>query len=493
MRSTPSPSSAGICLLLAGLAASGCRVGPDYVPPEVKLPDTWHRALTQGLETGEANLQTWWKLLGDEELNALMKRVDGNLSLDVAFARVKEARALLRIAGGDRMPQLTGFGSAIRSKTGSGIPLPGAGTTNNFYSTGIDATWEIDVWGRVSRIVESASAGYDASIENLRDVLVVLYSEIAINYVELRSLQERIQLTQANIKLQQDTLKLTQDRFNAQLVSELDVRQAELNLARTQAFLPSLRAAVEAAIHRIEVLLGQNPGGELHTELSKVGAVPKHPERVRLAMPYNLLRQRPDVRRAERELASQTARIGIATADLYPQFSLFGGFSFDSIGGSLTDMFRKSSLSWSFGPQFSWSLFSGGKVEGNIEAETARTEALVAGYKQTVLLALEETENALVGYTEELNVLDALRRSTAAARKSVELVQTLYRTGRVDFQNVLDMQRSLVTEEDKLAESEGRVIQNLIRLYKALGGGWAEGDPVVDESQPGGSTSQQPK
>ena len=495
MRPTPArprPRLAFTALLTAAVI-TGCRVGPDYVPPDVDLPDAWHRKLAEGLSSGDANLSTWWKTLRDKELDDLIARVgESNLDVEIAFARVKEARAMLQIAGGYRLPDLNGVGSAVRSKIGSNRGVSGSGATNNFYSTGMDTVWEIDVWGRVSRIVETAAASLDASIENLRDVLVVLYADVALNYVELRALQDRIRLAAANIVLQQDTLKLTQDRFNAQLVSELDVRQAELNLARTQAIVPALREAREAAIHRISVLLGGNPGS-LHAELSAAGKIPSSPASVTVTVPYDLVRQRPDVRRAERELAAQTARIGIATADLYPQFSLFGAFSFDSVGGNVTDMFRKSSLSWSFGPQFSWNLFSGGRVQGNIEAEKARTDQLVAVYKQTILLALEETENALVAYTEEIQTRDALLRSTTAARKSVELVQTLYRTGTADFQNVLDMQRSLVQEEDGLAASEGRVIQDLIRIYKALGGGWDPEALDANDRGNGEQESRQPK
>ncbi len=493
MRTTlPRPRPALTALLVA-IAMSGCHVGPDYAPPEVDLPDAWHRKLTKGLSSGKANLATWWKTLDDKKLDDLIARVgESNLDVEIAFARVREARALLQIAGANRLPELTGFGAAVRSKTGSRLPVPGAGTTNNFYSTGMDAVWEVDVWGRVSRIVETAAASLDASIENLRDVLVVLYADVALNYVELRALQDRIRLAEANIVLQQSMVKLTQDRFNAELVSELDVRQAKLNLAQTQSIVPRLREAREATIHRLAVLLGGNPG-TLHAELSGAGKIPSSPASVTVNVPYDLLRQRPDVRRAERRLAAQTARIGIATADLYPQFSLFGSFSFDSVGGNVDDMFRKSSLSWSFGPQFSWSLFNGGRVEGNIEAERARTDQLVATYKRTILLALEETENALVGYTEEIQTRDALQRATAEARKSVELVQTLYRTGKTDFQNVLDMQRSLVQEEDGLAKSEGRVIQNLIRIYKALGGGWDPDAPAADDHANADQKSQQPK
>ena len=462
-------------------------MGPDYAPPKIELPDAWHRELAEGLEKGEANLSTWWTTLGDKKLEELIGRVrDGNLDLKIAFARVLEARALLRIAGGSRLPDIDGFGSAIRAATGSAIPSPISGSTKTFYSTGLDAVWELDVWGRVDRLIASAGAGLGATIEDLRDVLVVLYADVAINYVELRSLQERLELAEANIVVQQTTLKLTQDRFAAQLVSQLDVRQAELNLARTQAFLPGLRQAREATVHRIAVLLGENAGA-LSEELAADGPIPTAPDSVKITVPYDLLRQRPDIRRAERQLAAQVERIGIATADLYPQFSLFGGFSFDSIEGNASDLFRKSSLSWAVGPQFSWNLFDGGRVEGSIDAERARADQLVSSYKQIVLLALEETENALVAYTEERQARAALRRSAVAARQSVELVETLYRTGVTDFQNVLDMQRSLVEEEDRLAQSEGRVIQNLVRLYKALGGGW---DP---DDQATSSDDQQPK
>ncbi len=473
------------------LALSSCVVGPDYERPKIDMPDQWHSSLTDGLQEGNANLHTWWTTLGDATLNDLIKRMaSGNLDLHIAYNRIREARALLQIANGERWPDIDANGGAIAQKFGKNGLGASFGGTNNAYSIGTSAFWEMDIWGRVSRIIESSNASMQATIENYRDVLVVLFAEVAANYIDLRSLQDRIQLAEKNIAMQQSTVKLTQDRFAAQLVSELDVRQAELNLARTEAFLPSLREAQAAAIHRLCVLLGENPG-ELHEELTEAKPIPHPPEKIGLKLPLNLLRQRPDIRRVERELAAQTARIGIATADLYPQFSLTGTLGWSSVNGNMSDLLNKSSLGWSFGPQFNWNLFDGGRVEGNIEAEKARTEQMILTYKQTVLYALEEVENALVSYSQEQKAEEALQRSVEAAQKSVELVETLYRTGVTDFQNVLDMHKSLVEQEDRLAQSEGRVVQNLVRVYKALGGGWDPDAAQGTDDEPENDTATQ--
>jgi NodT family efflux transporter outer membrane factor (OMF) lipoprotein len=321
----------------------------------------------------------------------------------------------------------------------------------------------------VRRSVEATEADFEASLELYRDVLVVLYASVATSYVEVRSLQKRIRYAEANINAQAETLELVRARNRAGLVGDLDLREAELNLARTESFLPDLRQGLTAAINRIGVLVGEYPSA-LYDELREPQEIPLLPYQVLVGLPTDLVRQRPDLRQAERELAAQTARIGVATADLYPRLTLLGSFSFDA--SSSGDWFSAAAQSLSLGPQLRWNLFDGGSIRSNIRAQDALAEQALVRYEQAVLEAVEEVENALASYANESDRLDALRRSTTAALKAVELVKALYRLGLVDFQNVLDQERSLFEEQDNLAASEGRVTQNLIRVYRTLGGGW---------------------
>jgi NodT family efflux transporter outer membrane factor (OMF) lipoprotein len=282
-------------------------------------------------------------------------------------------------------------------------------------------------------------------------------------------------------------LQLTEDRLRAQIAPALDVRQAELNLARTESIIPTLRTLEALAIHRLGVLLGEYPS-ELYDELSAEAPIPAPPETIDISLPANLVRQRPDIRQAERQLAAQTARIGVATADLYPRFSLSGAFAFQATDFGNT--FDRSSITYLVGPSVRWNLFNGGRVRNSIIAEDARTKQALARYEESVLLALEEVANALVAYVQESERRDALARSVTAAEQSVELVKTLYRTGLTDFQNVLSMDRSLFVQQDEFAESKGRVTKSLVRVYKALGGGWDPGprvirDEIVDAAEKG--------
>ncbi|MCP4256735.1 MAG: efflux transporter outer membrane subunit [Planctomycetes bacterium] len=461
-------------ILLQGCFGIGPKVGPDYSPPKLEMEDAWHQALTDGLGEGEANLQTWWTVLNDPVLNGLIERADkGNLQLKEAYARIKEARAYRGIKSGERFPDFNATGDArqIRSPHNFKPPTTQKSRSDSWFVFGGEGSWEIDFWGRIDRSIESADADLAASAENYRDVLVVLYADVATNYVEVRALQERIKYVRGNIGTQSKSLQLTTDRFNAGLAPMLDVQQAELNLAMTESSLPTLQMQLVQTINRLGVLLGEHPG-TLHEELEKQGSIPKPSEQVTVGLPIELLRQRPDIRQAERKLAAQTALIGVAKAELYPSFSLFGNFRFGANDFSDLFKFNKSKM-YSIGPSFTWNIFDGGRVRNGIRAQYARTEQELNNYEQTVLNALEDVENAMVSYTQEDIRREALERSVVAARKSTELVSTLYINGLTDFQNVQEMQRFQFEQEDKFAESEGQVIQNLISIYRSLGGGWA--------------------
>jgi NodT family efflux transporter outer membrane factor (OMF) lipoprotein len=452
---------------------SGCAVGPDYEEPKLRMPDAWYQRATEGLAEGQANLRTWWTVLEDPTLDDLIERADaGNLTLKEAIARIDEAAAVRGIARGEFVPGVDALGTYQRQQTSKDFPLS-SDRTFDFNEIGLGASWEIDVFGRIRRSVESATANLEASIEDYRDTLVLLYAQVALAYVEVRTFQLRIAYTEDNIERQRSTLRLTLDRNRAGLVGDLDVRQAELNLATTESFLPNLTAGLVRSVNRLGVLLGLPPQA-LHAELSQPCVIPSPPAAVLVGQPADLVRQRPDIRRAERQLAAQTARIGVATADLYPRFSITGVFAYDA--NDISRLFSSSTRAFSIGPSFRWNLFDGGRIRSAVKVEDARTEQALLRYESTVLSALEEVENATVAFVQERRRRDALERSVTAARKSVDLVMTLYRTGLTDFQNVLDTETRLFNQQDELAQSEGLVTQFLILIYRALGGGWAPPD-----------------
>jgi NodT family efflux transporter outer membrane factor (OMF) lipoprotein len=455
------------------VAAAGCAVGPDYAQPRPDVPDAWHVALTRGLEQGEASFQTWWTTLDDPVLTSLIERATRD-SLDIrgAVARIEEAAARRGVSVGELFPAVDGTGEYSRNRTSTnesaGVPPPRS-RVDGLYSAGLSSSWEVDLFGRIRRSVESASADLDAAVEDLRDTLVVLYANIGLTYAELRTLQERIRYNQQNVRTQRETLGVVQSRYKAGLVGDLDVRWAEENLASTEAALPPLRQQLVQAINRLGVLLGLPPTA-LHAELAAEAPITQPPAQVAVRLPRELLRQRPDIRTAERQLAAQTAQIGVATADLYPRLSLLGSFNLSSFDSS--DWSDSDSRGYSFGPSFTWALFSGGAIRANIRVQEALTEQALTSYEQTILDALEDVEGSLVAFVQEQDRRDALDRSTRALNQALDLVKTQYRRGLTDFQNVLDTERSLFTRQDDLATSRGQVTQNLINVYRALGGGW---------------------
>jgi NodT family efflux transporter outer membrane factor (OMF) lipoprotein len=447
-----------------------CAVGPDYIEPAPSAPDRWHQNMVRGLSDGQANLQTWWTIFNDPLLNDIIERArKRNLDLKEAFARIQEARARRGFAKGQFYPDINGGGFWQRARESGDFNNLNRSNrqTDNYAGVGMDGSWEIDAWGRIRRSVESADAGLQASVENYRDILVILLADVASNYTEVRTLQERIRFVKSNIGTQEGSLGITKARFKAQLTSQLDVRQAELNLARTESLLPRLQAELVQAINRIGVLLGEYPSA-LYDELITPAPLPEASPQTLVGLPSDIIRQRPDIRRAERQLAEQNAKIGVATAELYPTFGLGG-----TIGlSATTNIFDSDNKVWSLGPFFRWNIFDGGRVRARINIEDARTQQAYASYERTILEALEDVENSMTGYTRELDRRDALRRSVVAAQKSVELVNIQYKTGLTDFQNVLDMERSQFEQQDFWALSRGLVIQNLISIYRSMGGGW---------------------
>jgi len=461
------------------LSLTGCAaVGPNYTGVEPDAPKQWHSELAGGLTSARLlpeTLTRWWVILNDTELESLMERaVKGNPDLKNARARIREARAMRGVSRAGLFPTLGASGSAIKSRDSKNS---GTGKEVKLYSAGFDAGWEIDIVGGTRRAIEAAQADIEATQEDLHDVLVSLLAEVALNYVEVRTCQARLTVTEANIKSQEETYELNRSRYQAGIIDELAVQQSLYNLENTRSLIPTMQTELEAAKNRLAVLLGKKPG-EVHQELAEKKPIPMLPVTVAVGVPAETLRNRPDIRRAERNLAAQTARIGVATADLYPKFRLMGTIGLESL--STGDFLESASRTWRIGPGISWNIFNGGAIRQNIKVQTARQEQALIQYESIMLKAQEEVENVLTAYAREQRRREHLARATDAARQAVLLARVQYQAGLVDFSNVLIAQRSLLSFQDELAQCEGSVISNLVRLYKAFGGGWKSLEPAAD-------------
>ena len=450
----------------------GCAVGPNYRPPKVSVPESWGESQKNAAFNHADPIVQWWKTFNDPVLDSLITHaVESNLDLRVAEARIREARFQSGVVSSELWPSVETSASYSRSRRSQGISIipPKARLKRNLYQAGFDASWEIDLFGGKRRAIEAARADIDAAVENRRDVLVTLLAEVARNYIEVRGLQRRLEIVRNNVRVQQETIDITRARFEAGLSSEMDAVQAEALLATTQSQIPTLESSTKQTIHRIGILLGQKPDA-LQAELTKGAPIPSAPAMVPVGLPSGLLRRRPDVRRAEWELAAATARIGVATADFFPKFSLTGDFGLQT--EDLNVFSLTNSRYWSFGPTIRWPIFQAGRIRANVKVQNARQEQLLVNYEKAVLTALEDVENALVTFAGEQVRHKNLTAAVNANRRAVELAGELFTRGLANFLSVLDAERSLYESEDNLAQSEHTVSLNLVSLYKALGGGW---------------------
>lgn len=463
--------------LLFGVAVclwqGGCAVGPDYESPAIEIPEAWTQPMAWNRLAPVTAKQwaQWWTCLDDPFLDTLIERAtQENLDLYSARMRIEESRAYRAYVAGSRLPQVEGGASYTRNRYSENGLSGGTGEDMGLYAGGFDASWELDLFGGVRREVESAQASFEAVIDAYYGQQIALQAEVASAYVDLRTVQKRLQYALDNIETQRKTLQLTQNLFEAGKTSEVDVTRAKADLASTEADVPTLRLSETQTLNRLAVLLGGMPG-DLGQRLREPGAIPQIGQPWAMGLPADLLRRRPDIRQAERELAAQVAQIGVATAERYPSFSLSGTFELQA--RQLSDWGNMASRYYSFGPNLRWNLFSGHRITSNIKMQESLAEQARAQYEQTVLTAVEEVENDLSAYVEQQSREQALQRAATAAEKSVQLVQTRYQNGLSPFQDVLDTQRTLVQQQDNLALSQGDVVQAMIGLYKALGGGWS--------------------
>jgi len=453
----------------------GCAVGPDYQPPKASVSAQWTSPLAGGETNGPADLATWWKSFGDTNLDSLMMMaVQSNLTLRIAEAHVRESRAERDVATGSLWPSVGSSGSYSRNHyaANSFPPLPASVPLDfNLYNASFDAAWELDIFGGTRRTVEAANAEIGAAVYGQRDVLVSLLAEVARNYIGARGYQQRLAITRQNIQVQQEILDLTSNRFENGLGSDLDVQQATALLTATEAQVPSLETGFDQSVHHLAVLLGQPPAA-LMDEMSVEKPIPLTPPEVPVGLPSDLLQRRPDVQRSESELAAATARIGVAKADLFPKFSLTGIAGLESV--SAANWFDYASRYWTAGPTVQWEIFEAGSIRANLRIQNTRQEQALDSFQQTVLVALEEAENALTAYAREQTRRESLVQSVNANEQALELSTQLYNNGLADFLHILDSERSLYAAQDAVVQSDQAVSLDLVQLYKALGGGWQD-------------------
>jgi outer membrane protein, multidrug efflux system len=457
-------------LLLGLMALTGCMVGPDYKESKMQMSEKFANESGKGLSSGDVET-SWWRGFNDEKLNHLVElAIGGNYDLRIATANIREARALRLETQFDLYPTVTFQASYTRERLSKAVlSVPGSDRNIDLYNAGFDASWELDFFGRVRRSIEAATAEVEASEAVRHDVMVSLLAEVARNYFELRGAQNQLEVARRNAENQKQTLDLTIALLEGGRGTELDTSRQRAQLNLTLATIPPLETAIKRAIYRLSVLTGQQPTA-LEQDLSQPLPLPDLPKLVALGTPEGLLRRRPDIRVAERNLAAATARIGVATADLFPRITFTGSIALQA--GSFSGIGKGSSGTFFLMPQIFWAAFDLGRVRARIKAAGARTEAALAQYEQTIMLALEETEDTLVDFDRQQQRLEYLRTSAQASEKAVKLAQLRYQYGVADFLTVLDAERTLLQAQDQLAQSETSTATALIAVNKSLGGGW---------------------
>lgn len=476
--------AAAVLFVVASLMASGCttslrqwfhncfKVGPNYERPGAATASDWIDSPEQGIKRDAAVDGTWWTVFQDPALNGLVQSAyQQNLDLQAAGTRILNSRAQRNIAFGNLFPQTqratAGYTHAQTPRNlglGGGFPPH----TVNVWDAGFNATWEADFWGRYRRSLESAEDTYEASVEDYGATLVMLLSNVATAYTTLRTFEQRLDFAQKNVEIQQGTLELAELRHKEGVATEVDVAQAQSNLAQTRALIPPLVAGRRQAANQLCVLMGM-PVYDLENQLQP-GTIPKVPIEVAVGIPADLLRRRPDVRRAERQAAAQSAQIGVAEADFYPRFAIQGFIGYAA--NDIPNLFTPGGFFGFIAPTLSWQVLNYGRIINNVRGQEAKLAELVLQYQQQVLIAGREVEDALVGFIQARQQAARLEESVRAAERSVELVVEQYKGGTADFNRVYNTQALLVNQQDQLATARGNIAINLISVYRALGGGW---------------------
>ena len=473
-------------LIAAIFLTTGCTmVGPDFVKPEAPVGKEWLEARDPEIKTEASDYKNWWAVFNDPVLNNLVETAyQQNLPLQISGLRILQARAQLGIVVGNLYPQLQqGRGGADYSSISENAPNT-LNSDDSFwqYNAGFDAAWELDIWGKFRRAVESGVANLETSIANYDDVLVSLTAEVARAYVLFRTFEERLEIARQNVKIQERSLQIAEIRFKAGAVTELDVVQAKSLLRNTEASIPRFDAAIRQTKNALAILMGKLPG-EIDGMISGNKLIPKAPPEVVVDIPAELMRRRPDIQLAEYQIATQTPLIGVSRAELFPAFQLFGSIGLASSnskntiaggrnGSSFSDLFDSDSLEFFGGPSFTWNLFNYGRIKNRVRTEDALLQQLIVNYEDTVLRAHQEVEDSLVGFLRKQEEAGFLLDSVKASQRSVDLSMLQYKEGLVDYQRVLDTQRFLTDQQDAWTATRGDVILNLVSLYKALGGGW---------------------
>jgi NodT family efflux transporter outer membrane factor (OMF) lipoprotein len=473
-------------LVAATFLINGCTmVGPDFVRPEAPMETEWMEARSPGIKIESADYKNWWSVFNDPVLNGLIENAyQQNPPLQISGIRILQARAQLGVLIGNVYPQLQqGRGGAQYNRLSENSPNS-LNIDESFwqYDAGFDVVWELDLWGKFRRAVESGVANLEASIASYDDVLVSLTAEVARTYVLLRTFEERLEIARENVKIQQRSLDIAEIRFKAGAVTELDVAQAKSLLRNTEALIPRFEAGIRQAKNALAVLLGKLPG-EIDHMLGSAKRIPKAPPEIVIDVPAELMRRRPDIQLAEYQIASQTPLIGVSKADLYPAFELFGSFGLltstskntkagGSGGSSFSDLFDTNSFEFFGGPSIRWSILNYGRINNQVRVEDAFLQQLIVNYEDTVLRAQQEVEDSMIGFLKKQQEEEFLNDSVKASQRSVDLSMLQYKEGMVDYQRVLDSQRFLADQQDVWTATRGNVIVNLIAMYKALGGGW---------------------
>lgn len=465
---------------LAALLLSGCAtLGPDYQAPAMAVPQAWYAAPPHSPADGPASIERWWRQLGDVQLSALVEQaLRANPDLQAARAAVQASRALERVARAGQAPSVGASGATSASRRGDAA-------VNESWTAGLDAGWEIDVFGGVRRGIEAAQADREAASASLANTHASLAAEVALNYVTLRTSQARLAIARRNLAAQQETLQLTDWRTQAGLASSVDLEQARTNTEQTRAQIPSLQTAINSAANRLAVLTGEAPGA-LQATLAD-GGLPALSTAIAVGIPAEVLRQRPDVQAAERALAAETARIGVAEAARWPGFKLSGSIGLEA--ATFGALGNGASVLRTLAAGVSGVLFDGGALAARVDQQTAVREQRLHSYRSTVLAALEDVENALTALDNTARRREALAAASTAARNANLLAADRYRSGLIDFRTVLETERSLLSTEDSLASAEGERLTALIQLYKALGGGWSSADLSESADTPQGNPS----